>query len=279
MLELVNKTILLDYVTEKGANYVAGGLTPAGLNYSYLTGSIDDQNRSNIIYAVDLPLTVDLHLLCIPINYSGLSGVDLSGLITNLEPVTLEGDYSNYFMLYANAAEQSASRYVLDPAAMAYQLDFCTNYVWEIVNNGLYFVSDHSLPDSSIIDHFIQELLPEVPRKDSPAPESKNQQIVQQQEELGPIQSNLACPICTQYLVNSQTGDWLVCPDWHGYLITGSQLLKVRNKQNENLMLQFSSLLGRTPKIITPKALEAAHRTIDCPNCGTINEPNSVSIY
>jgi TFIIB-like protein len=271
----MNETILLNYATNKGAYYVAGGKTPAGLNYSYLIGDIDVKNHLNIIYAIDLPLSVELHLLCIPKNYSRLPDINLSSLTANLEQVTLEGDYSNYFLLYARPAEQSTSRYVLDPAAMAYQVDFCANYMWEIVNHGLYFISEQTLPDSSIIDAFIEELLPEVPHEISSMSEFKNQQVIKQVERLGSIQSKLGCPICAKNLIKSQTGEWLVYPDWHGYLITGSQLMKIRTTQNENLMIQLSSLLGRPPKIITPSASKSDHQTIDCPNCGTKMDPTT----
>ena len=51
----------------------------------------------------------------------------------------MEGDFPDYFKLYCSQGNQIELREVLDPATMAFLVDFCTREDWELFEDIIYF--------------------------------------------------------------------------------------------------------------------------------------------
>jgi Zn-finger nucleic acid-binding protein len=195
------------------------GNTPAGLPYTYLLGSLNlFSNDSSIgVFAVYLPFQTKAHLVGLP---RGGDKIQLRSFNSAMEPVELEGDYPQYFQLFADRGQQADSRYILDPKAMVFTIDFCKDAYWEIANNTLYFFSDTQLPSFEILDQFVEEIRPAV-EVSTPKDHSR---IAYGHTQM----TTLLCPICDTQLVDGDA--WLECPQQHGLLITGRQMRDYREK-------------------------------------------------
>jgi len=106
--------------------------------------AIYDHNVSNsgkIIMTMQLPVKSSVHIagLGIPDDKTqALFNGQLSAC--NLEPAELEGDFPDYFKLYCNkGGHQIELREVLDPATMAFLVDFCSREDWELFEDMIYF--------------------------------------------------------------------------------------------------------------------------------------------
>ena len=195
------------------------GNTPAGLPYTYLLGSTNlfSNDTSIGVFAVYLPFQTKAHLVGLP---RGGDKIKLRSFKSAMEPVELEGDYPQYFQLFADSGQQADSRYVLDPKAMVFTIDFCKDTYWEVANSTLYFFSDAQLPSFEVVDQFVEEIRPAVeistPKDHSRFPYGHT-----------PIAA-LLCPICGTRLVNGDS--WMECPQSHGLLISGEQMRDYREK-------------------------------------------------
>jgi uncharacterized protein YbaR (Trm112 family) len=183
--------------------------------------SIKHSVSIDIIY---LSFTTQMRLLAIPTE----TGVQINPSIGKslMEPVVLEGDFPNYFNLYSNNKQGFLARYVLDPKAMAFVVDFCNKHSWELINNELIFVSTVGISEEEIV-RFIQEIRPAV--------EVPGQKVDAQVREEYKHQffKVLACPICGANVLNQ--GDVYPCPNGHGKLLTGRELSEIsRDKLNIN---------------------------------------------
>jgi len=94
---------------------------------------------NSVIYCVQLPFKSQVHILGIPKNDTVVQLEPNMGR-SLMEKVVLEGNYQDYFTLYAEKGQQTEARYVLDPAAMAFTVDFCRSHNWEIIGSELYFL-------------------------------------------------------------------------------------------------------------------------------------------
>lgn len=206
--------------------------------------------KAGLIFRVELPFQSSVHLMGIPKTGNEIQ-LDPSQIDTPMEHVELEGDYGKYFELYCGKGMQVDSRYVLDPKAMLFTLDFCQSQSWELVGNELYFVqtganaaNDPTLLSDDIVQ-FVREIKPAVA-----VPLSDTQKI--QQAPYGKDRrTDLHCPICHKKLVN--TGQCFVCPGGDGVLLTGSLLSKLTKTSS------------RLPKNTTSK--KQRPHTLVCPSC------------
>lgn len=217
--------------------------TPAGLHIEYYAAvsSVFSPGKTNGIYAIELPFQSRVHLIGVPNTL--LPEIPVTTL-RGLEPVQLEGTYNQVFHLYAEAAQQTQSRYLLDPAAMAFTIDFCSQYNWEILGDTLYFLSADKLPSFALVDEFVNQIRPVV---EDPSNRQKNH------HNMSYIHTNsrkLLCPVCQAQLQPGES--WLACPAGHGCLITGKQLLDMR--------------ADRLPAKI-PVSQSVWHSTLMCPYC------------
>ncbi len=219
--------------------------TPQGYHVEYYVSglSLFSHEETRGIYAVELPFMTGVHLLGIPRQNESTEPLSITKP-ASMEPVELEGNYNDIFSLYADRDQQIQSRFVLDPAAMIFTIDFCRRFNWEIVGDTLYFMNSGKLPSFEIVDKFVQEIRPAIEVSSDRQKHPYNMSYTQFSGR------DLKCPICQKLLVAGAA--WLACPDGHGCLVTGKQLLDMAH--------------GEEP---TPPSVDAStsHSTLTCPYC------------
>lgn len=198
------------------------------------------------ILMVELPFRSRLHVLAIA---RGASLDELKPIFNQkvMIPVSLEGDFPRYFNLYIDRGDNFQLRYILDPSDMAYLVDFCAKYHWEIVDNVIYFVSKTTLPSDEVVEKLIHAIRPAVEDTSGPpgyvyAPKT------------WPVDSKYACPVCEMELKEYEY--WHVCPRDHGQLMNASTLT------NQEAIRSFLSV-GKMDKTI----LDSSNRHLSCPVC------------
>lgn len=226
-------------------------VTPSGMHFTYnLSGmSLFSTETTTGAYSVELPFMSGVHLLGCAKAGNPLVEVNLSG--SAMEHVELEGNYSDYFTLYADTEQQVQSRYVLDPTAMVFTMDFCSQFNWEIVEDTLYFMSSGHLPSFAIVDEFVKQIRPAIEtasdRRSNPYRMSYNNFAGR----------TMLCPICQKQLVEGE--QWLECPDGHGSLVTGGQLLALRDDAFKDAPVAIDDDGGKA----------TIHGVVKCPYCGS----------
>ena len=150
-------SLLGSIVPENGVYGVALEPTKAGYPIRVF---INDSTDSRVYYMVTMPFVSAAHLIGVPIDQSPMFGFDIDS--GSVEKVQLEGDYNDYFALFVDTDDQVDARYVLDPAAMEFTLDFCRNFSWEIRENILYFASGENVVEFSVVDEFIRQIRPAI---------------------------------------------------------------------------------------------------------------------
>lgn len=206
-----------------------------------------------ILFRVELPFTTKVHLLGIP-KKSGATQLNPANGKGIMERVSLEGDYDNYFTLFTEKNMQSQSRYVLDPKAMVFTVDFCQSHNWEIIDDELYFVrgrGSKSAQDPTLmyddVVKFVEEIRPAI----AEAPSRLKLNLHPKHRELLAAH-NYKCPACQAGLVDNK-GSYR-CPSGHGLLLRGFMLPDVKQGKIVNPHL--------------PDAVRQLPKDIDCPVCG-----------
>lgn len=253
-VEIPHTSVLLSYYTD-GSNLMAAARSKIGsMHYNALVihntqglGGV----KSALLYRVELPFYTSIHLLGIP----KLSGTDQLNPATGsslMEPVELEGNYSQYFSLYAEKEMQTDSRYVLDPKAMVFTIDFCQSHCWEIVGNELYFVQESGTESDGDktamfddIQQFINEIRPAIERELTP----KQKKAISSYG--AHMLDNIPCPICKKVLIPN---DYVyACPNGDGFLLSGGELVRLRD--------------GDIKLPYTDKKVIDRHSPLECPIC------------
>jgi len=240
-------SVLVSYYTE-GKDIV--NLGDGKINRLYFSSYLID-NAKILLYKIDLPYSSKLHLLSVPRLKPGVS-LDPSIGKTIMSRVDLEGDYSTYFSLFAEKDKQMEARYVLDPAAMAFTIDFCKTYNWELIDNTLYLLQDTSLKsdDPTIlyddIQRFVDEIKPAVE-----LPLTKKQAFLATPYGKD-RRENIRCPRCSGLLVYDR--NYFYCPKGDGILINGRYLSELaKGKQKVENKFNDKSSVGQ--------------KIIKCPSC------------
>ena len=228
---------------------IADGYTPNENRYSYVMGMSLIYSPKPLcgLYSVELPFASAAHI--VSVSYREKLPVDIQVRDSALEEMVLEGDYPNYFTVYVDQGEQSEGRYVLDPKAMAFTIDFCQQFSWEIVDDTLFFLSSSELPSYDMVEKFIEEIRPAI---------STSKPVVRHSHDLPYVTIqplNLNCPICQTRLKPGE--QWLACPNDHGAMLTGKQLIYLRRKADPKLL--SGALKYRPVKV------ESA--PLSCPHC------------
>ncbi len=242
-----NTSVLLAYYTE-GAELVPIGTGEiAGMPYAAITAL----NQPMILFRVDLDFTSRVHLLGVPKN-TDVAQLDPGGRGSTMERVELEGDYSNYFGLFCEKGQQEQARYVLDPKAMVFTIDFCRSHNWEIIDNQLYFLqaaSDHPADPTPMMDDIAKFVANIKPVVAVPPSAAELRASTPYGEEL---RTKLSCPICQVGMPN--TSSLFVCPYGHGVLLNAAKLYRL------------SSGKIAAPKIEHPQE-PVARSALSCPSC------------
>jgi Zn-finger nucleic acid-binding protein len=221
--------------------------TIGSLHYS----TIASNDAKLLIYRVELPFSTKVHLLSIPKTEGVIQLVPDNGN-SLLEKVNLEGDFSSYFSIFAERNQQVDARYILDPKAMLFTIDFCKSHNWELINNELYFLQSTSTTTGDPTDMFndilpfIEEIKPAVSRPLT-AIEIRNATPYGQDRR-----QDLQCPICASTMQNKKT--YFICPKQHGILLPGKELAALRKGQK-------ITIAATTPHPNTEEQLK-------CPSCG-----------
>lgn len=253
-----NTPILFLYYAQNGRFVPIHKVKRDGLSiFVYRSFKVDGKGKSATMFSVYLPFKTNIHLLAIT-KRDDMSQFRIDKIDSVMEPVSLEGDYHNYFTLYAEKNTQMEARYVLDPKAMAFTIDFCKSHSWEIRESEFYFVQE-DVPnlkgdDTSMwddINRFIKEIKPAVTTPLS------NEELRIRNPYGSAVQhkDSITCPVCRVKL--TETSDEVYeCHSGHGCLLHGSDLIKLRKKK---LKLEFTKENNSTTN----------HKNIDCPSCGS----------
>ncbi|HLC91627.1 MAG TPA: hypothetical protein VJC09_01085 [Candidatus Saccharimonadales bacterium] len=129
------------------------GLVDIAMNAATLGKKVS--NAGKIIITLQLPVKSSVHIVGLGVPDTKTSAFFDKRLAScNLEPASLEGDFPNYFSLYCSHDDQMELRQVLNPATMAFLVDFCKHEDWELFQDTLYFAQNnvskkHSRNDDS----------------------------------------------------------------------------------------------------------------------------------
>lgn len=185
------------------------------------------QGDQLLFHQVYLPYASKTHLLGLS-QRPGASRISTRH-VKQFEKVELEGDFPDYFQLYAGEDMQTLARYVLDPAAMAFIIDFCRHHSWEIVNNKLLVVEEkdgiaanNQQTIYDLLPKFVQEIRPAV---ESKVPLTENEANM---PYLHDFRDNMNCPHCGQQLLNEQL--YMTCPNGDGFLLGGDKLQSLKDR-------------------------------------------------
>ncbi len=244
---IANTSVLLSYYTESETLLPIATGEIASMPYS----AISSVQLDMLLFRVELDFSSKLHLLGIPKNHD-VTQLDPANAQSLMERVSLEGDYDNYFSLYCEKGQQQQSRYILDPKAMAFTVDFCRSHNWEILDNELYFVqasSDNPNDPTVMFDDIATFVSTIKPALATPLTE-------QQQRTATPYgaerRRQLPCPICTTAMPNSD--GLFVCPSGHGVLLNTVKLHQLRTG-------------AITAPVIANAQPPAERHDLSCPSC------------
>lgn len=258
--DISGTSVLITYYTE-GVELVPLQSGKLGdLNFTAIATTLKTQNNINsrpaLIYRVELPFHSKVHLLGIP-KQNGVEQLNPAGSNSVLERVSLEGDYDNYFTLYAEKGMQTQSRYVLDPKAMAFTIDFCRSHNWEILGGDLYFIqaSGQASGDPTAMANDIVPFVAQIRSSiEVPLTAEELQLRTPYKEER---RTNLKCPICSQFL-NSDPS-YLACPKGDGFLVQGGVLSQINRG---TVRLPIANVPPHSPR----------SQPLTCPSCGNKTE-------
>ena len=249
-------SLIMSYYTRGlGLTNLSRGKTN-NMNYTLYTttsenliaGSGANSNPGTLIYVLEMPFSTKSHIVGISKKYA-IDTNFLSQFLqrNNMEGLELEGAFSNACRLFAQVGQGSITQYVLDPKAMQFIVDFCTDNFWEINGAELTIVkTENQKGGENLLDlssQFAQEIRPAVEQKGKP---------VKHELPYGEYGGGeLPCPICkTPMGIKTKR---LQCPNGHGILINGRYVIEIRGKQ-----LKIDEVIENPTK----------HDQIICPNCG-----------
>ena len=261
-VNLSNTPVLLSHYTAGGTLVPVKEGKFGDMNFSAFVmvnpEIIAQGGEAGLVFRIELPFQTSVHLMGIPTkgHETQINPTQMGSL---MERIDLEGEYSQYFSLFCEKGMQTEGRYVLDPKAMLFTLDFCQSQSWEIVANELYFVqtgpnqaNDPTLLTDDILK-FVEEIEPAVA---VPLTDAQKIEMTPYGEDR---RTDLKCPLCNKTLIN--TDECFTCPDGEGILLTGAKLSDVREGK-----LKLAELASKPP--LRPGNLH-------CPSCG--NEMSHVA--
>lgn len=124
-----------------------------------------------IIMSVGLPTKSQVHFAGFSLKddvFKTLLGN--TSLDNQMNQVQLEGNFPDIFRLYCDKGKEIELLEVLDPPRMAFLIDFCEHFNWELFENNLYFVQAEASNKPSNMnmvqaaEEFAQRILPTLQR-------------------------------------------------------------------------------------------------------------------
>lgn len=198
-----------------------------GMTYAtYITTPGDTSaefvNDLAVINVLDLPFNTSTYLIGLSKQHK-IDRMKFDNFVTanGMEKVVLEGDFRDYFDVYAAKDQQIEAREVLNPKSMAFAVDFCKSHFWEINHSELYFAASSSDKGG---DNAFQEAIDFVGQiKPALRPGDPGAPVVHHEVPYGEYDGPpLNCPICNKPMTTNSL--WHTCPDGHGILISGREL-------------------------------------------------------
>lgn len=228
---------------EGGADIVTMVTVSRSLNSTTDAVAVDS---GKAIQLIELPFRSRLHLLAIS-KGGGLDQLNPTIGTTAMSTARLEGDFGNYFSLYIDKGQDFELRYVLDPKAMAYVVDFCHKYHWEIINDVMYIVAKSAPARDNVIAEFIAQIRPAIETAENTPVKPKVNKV-----QSWPQQSKFKCPVCHHNM--NEYRYWHECINGHGQLISGAKLTDTETKHE---------FLSKERTIHDKKQ----HQNLVCPAC------------
>jgi hypothetical protein len=215
------------------------------------------ETNSTFIAMVQLPFSTGSHIVGITQKAGMEFGLPEYLAGRDLERIALEGDFPDTFMLYGPPGNQLNSRYLLDPVAMAFVVDYCQSQHFEIVDDMLYVASNDATQKAETagegafaaktIGQFIEAIRPAVEE------DPDHQTASLEARRYGNIRQGVKCPRCRSALANA--GSKYVCSNGDGLLLTGKTLLDLKRLDITRAPSETSHNLGVAE--------------LKCPNCGS----------
>lgn len=219
-------------------------------------GAEQNTGPGALIYTLNLPFNTQAHIVGVSQKYAISSAFLESYLkLSNLEEITLEGDFPNTFSIFAEPGQDVQVRYILDPKAMQFAVDYCASNFWEIAGDEMYIVATADQKGSMDLvtdsTKFVEEIRPRF-NKPNPGDDPVHHETPYGEYDGDPLQ----CPICQKTMVLNT--DWQTCPANHGILINGRYVIEIRYKE-----------LAAPVELAKP----VEHGVITCPNCHNQMQP------
>lgn len=143
-----------------GPVIAAYGLLSSGMLESIRKGSIKGNSynlivgdNGRLIALVDLGRSTGEHIVAIG-DHSNLSNKKLK----RLTAMTLEGDFPKHFHMYCKPVREQELLQLFDPADMAYFVDFCRSYDFELYDRQLYISQTVDAQDETDTTPFVRDV-------------------------------------------------------------------------------------------------------------------------
>lgn len=214
------------------------------------TGNATFTDAIAAIVALDLPFNTEAHLVGLSKEHK-IDRLQFASFLqaNGMEKVTLEGDFPDYFDIYAAPGQEMQVREVLNPESMQFVVDFCRSHFWEINCAELYIVATESDHDNQSIIAQSQEFVSRI--KPALLPGDTGAAPVHHQAPYGEYDGPaLSCPICRKVMTVQE--NWQLCPEGHGVLLSGRDIIGLRHHQLE---------------IPADPTKAVKHGQLTCPNC------------
>lgn len=128
-----------------------------GFQYNVLAGG-----NGRVLIFVQLHHNTFLHIVAVG-DKTGLSSrISRPRLKKSLTKLDLEGDYPSYFSMYCTPGKEQELLQLFDPADMAYFVDFCRAYDFELFHDTIYISQAQGArdpDDTTVLIHDIQAFL------------------------------------------------------------------------------------------------------------------------
>jgi hypothetical protein len=137
-------TILSGAVLSDAPLAIAAYAEIAGYPYSILA---NDDSTTMILVGLHKP--VNTHIVAIGKSSGWAAGINKMRMQRYLEPVRLEGGYSEEIAMFCTKGKELELLQLFDPSDMAYFMDYCKAYNFEIYKDSIYISQTRGAKDAA----------------------------------------------------------------------------------------------------------------------------------